>query len=403
MLTRRIRFSIIVLVILLFMASTLPGIRVAAYTNLGMIALTELANISTGDEAKAEEAKFWFQSALSLHHNAARAIYGLALVSWRSGDPEIGQHLFELYSENHPQDVIAKLFLGDIAYEAGDINTAIRLWSSLPLGMLFAWRAKGFLAAKDMESAKTALDVSQKVGPSSYDLEYRLAEQYTALAAQYRNAGDKENEALACTNGSDAYRRALTFRPIYTFVRIRHGILLRDCGRYDEALTELRNVDATSQPSAIAWEQQEIGVTYQILGDLTTAIEHYERAVELQPANGMYRILLGRARAKAGAPLLALSDFQTVIDTTQNDAWLGWAHSERGNVYLTLGELNKARQAYESATTIQPDRGDYRILLGVVLVQAGETDAARLQFQQVLSSNNPEWRAWAQRELDKLK
>ncbi len=398
----RFRYLPVWVALFLLMASLPRQIGSAAFRNLGMV-LVISSQSAQPIHARTEEGKRWLQGALALHPTEKRALRGLAWISWKNRELETGRELFELYSQSAPGDVSVRLFLGDIAFEDGDLDNATRIWSSLPAGMLFVWRAKEFIAANDLGAAKQALDIAQKVGPSSYDLAYRLSEQFTALAAQYRKAGDREHETEACTNGSSAHKLALSFRPTYTFVRIRHGILLRDCGQFDEALAEFRKIGVTGQSAAVAWSQQEIGTTYQILGELPTAIGHYEKAVELQPDNGMYRILLGRARALTGDTSLALSDFEAVIETTQNNAWLGWAYSEQGSVYYTLGDMEKARQSQELAVKMQPERGDYRILLGVVLARIGEMDAARIQLQQAMTSNDPGWRAWAQREIDKLK
>ena len=85
---------------------------------------------------------------------------------------------------------------------------------------------------------------------------------------------------------------------------LRHGLALRELGRGDEAIGELRRAAALDPTRAIAW-----GSLAQALldrGDAAAAIERAARARSLEPGEVVWRVLEARAVRASGDPGAAL-------------------------------------------------------------------------------------------------
>ncbi len=400
---RRISLWMIFIVLFVWIINDGTNVVSASFQNLGIVVFIKTASAQAKSPSDIAGIARWFEIALDVQSDNARPMRSLGLALWRSGDLENGWQWLEEYYKTKTSDNTIRLFWGDMAYEKGDFRAAMQFWSSIHAGVLFAARASYLLDAGDLENARRLLDISRLTGPASYNLGYSLAINYTELAEKYRVLGDKAREIAACDGADDAYRLALDFEPGHSSLRIRYGVLLRECGRYSEALAQLQKViNEETSFSALAWAQQEMGLIDLLLGDATSAVEHLEKAVQLEPEHGGYRIVLGNTRAKLGDFAQALRDFQEVIDTTKNIQWQGWAYAEMGKVYMTRGDLVNAQRAYEHAVAMEPNRADYRVQLGIVLAKNGDIEAARAQFMQALASDHAAWKAWAQRELDRL-
>lgn len=110
--------------------------------------------------------------------------------------------------------------------------------------------------------------------------------------------------------------------------------------------------------------------------------ESYQRSI-YQSGLGEY-LLFAAARQDFGASrreamrevLLGIAD-NPAIETSRYSR----AHVFRGNLFLTLGELERAAEHYRRAVILAPDKPRNRLYLGRLLLQAGATDAGLEQLE----------------------
>ena len=168
--------------------------------------------------------------------------------------------------------------------------------------------AYNMLAQYGYMSPLEAMEEARRATEHALSMDPRLAEAHVSLAAILEaydwNWSAAERE----------YRRALELNPTLPDAHLWYGMFLRDQGRIQEALPELRRAEQLEPLSVLA----SINVAYglMIAGDSDGALERAQRAVDLNPdlatssallAN-VYRKLSDAPRAEAAlAHALALS------------------------------------------------------------------------------------------------
>ncbi len=211
---------------------------------------------------------------------------GLALSLWASGDIQTARNKMMVYWQKNPQDRTAQAFLGDMAYSMGKLDSAIEHWSTLPIGQILVGRAEKALDRSNQTEAEILLALATTIGPHSYGLDYRVAEQYTRLVRAYGDQ-DEEKKQVACARAAEAYETALEFGPAMGFVYVQYGALLRSCGNLNEAIGQFLKVDESFQPRTRAWANHEAGLTYLLIERTDLAASLFEKAVSIYPTNGV--------------------------------------------------------------------------------------------------------------------
>ena len=78
------------------------------------------------------------------------------------------------------------------------------------------------------------------------------------------------------------------------------------------------------------------------------SIEHYDKAIELDPNDGRYNNR-GNSYRDLGQHQRAIEDYDKAIDLDPNDAA---AYYNRGNAYKELGQASKAQQDWDKARSL---------------------------------------------------
>lgn len=300
--TNRKLWLVSVLVIMICWIKIYSTIGIA-YRNVGLVQLVKqrftVVNsllLSYNESAEVQKVIDYFRVGRKVFFRDQRMLRSLALSLWFNGDIQAASSEMMVYSQKNPQDRTAQLFLGDMAYSMGDFDSAIVYWSVLPIGQILVGRAEDAINRGNQAEAEVFLAIATKVGPHLYGLHYRIAEQYARLVRIYTDQNEEKKQA-ACARAAEAYERALRFEPALGFVYIHYGALLRSCGRIDAALKEFSKVDESFSLRTRAWANHEVGLTYWLTQDSDLAVPFLERAVEMDPARGTYRISLARVYA----------------------------------------------------------------------------------------------------------
>jgi tetratricopeptide (TPR) repeat protein len=125
--------------------------------------------------------------------------------------------------------------------------------------------------------------------------------------------------------------------------------------------------------------QTEIGNSLAALGELETALEHYQKAVELAPRDPQYWRSLANFSIRyevdvrdTGLPAAR----QAVILDPEEPASL----DAMGQILTLLGDPASAERFLTRALQADPGYAPARVHLGLVYILRGERDLARVQF-----------------------
>ncbi len=149
--------------------------------------------------------------------------------------------------------------------------------------------------------------------------------------------------------------------------------LLADAKQYQQkgetkaAMIELKNAVANSPENGEA--RLALGVMHVDTGDFVSAEKELRKALSL--GIDKKRVLPSLARS-----LEQQGKFKEVLDTVPPEAAASSAEllALRGNVYLNMNDVEKAREAYEQALKLQPDNGN--VLIGMARLAMYQKDAA---------------------------
>jgi len=130
-----------------------------------------------------------------------------------------------------------------------------------------------------------------------------------------------------------------------------------------------------------------LGSLYTQRGDAAAAIAVLEGAVGVSGGKTKARVLyaLGRARLRAGDPLLAVADFERALQYRPDhvDSWLelGHALSEAGS------SPADAERAYRMGLSLEPSSTEALTQLGSLLATQGRTAEAVLSYRSAVASD----------------
>jgi len=178
--------------------------------------------------------------------------------------------------------------------------------------------------------------------------------------------------------------QAVELGPRNPIVRSLSGLYWLRQGNGERALAEYR-LAAVYDPDNPAW-QISIGDAYALNGDLQAALEHYYRATEIAPTDGVVWRALAAFSAQYNMQVeeVGLPAAQTAVELTGEDPlaldMLGWT--------LTLLErYDEAQEALEHALSLDPDLAQAHLHLGIIAMQTDDWEAAGDHLRQARDLN----------------
>lgn len=173
-------------------------------------------------------------------------------------------------------------------------------------------------------------------------------------------------------SGVMAYRQALDRNPTSVQIRYNLGLALAKLGRLPEAIDTFLGLVAHA-PSALAHYQ--LGNLYQQQQDFSTAIDHYQRAIDLQPQHAEAWYNLGVTVQQQGDLHRALQAYQQAL---QYKPQYVQAINALGTVLELQQQIPAALECYRQALTLQSDYLPALMNLGngqIRLEQLADADA----------------------------
>jgi len=115
------------------------------------------------------------------------------------------------------------------------------------------------------------------------------------------------------------------------------------------------------------------------------ALAHLRVSLAIRPDNGLGNIVLGDEELKRGNWAAAIERYQTAAMSPSKPAVRARAYSLLGGAYLTTGQPQKAKGAYEASLRLQPNQHGVLATLGLMAAREGDFPRAATEFSHALA------------------
>ena len=166
------------------------------------------------------------------------------------------------------------------------------------------------------------------------------------------NLGDALAKQGKTDQAIHQYNTALQLKPDYAEVHNNLGGELLKQGRLDEAQEHLDT--ALNLDSEIAQAHNNLGIILIQRGNVEQAIFHFKEALRIKPDFDLADANLKRALAIQNQMQLE-GDAAKLEQASENKPDDPVLHFERGNLFLSKGDVSQAINQFENALAIQPD------------------------------------------------
>ncbi len=231
-----------------------------------------------------------------------------------------------------------------------------------------------------------------------WDLSLAAFEKAIELNSQNAEAWAWLGEAQQQTgqDGGAALDQAIALDHNSVIIRALRGLYWNRLGQYDRMLAEY-SLAAKLEPQNPAW-QASIGNSYTQLGDLASALDAYQRAVEIAPEDSTYWRLLAVFCADNGVHIedIGLPAAQQAADLAPADAS---ALDALGFLYFSSGRFANAEQTFLKAIELDPEYYPAHLHLAVNYLLQGNRSAAYNQLSYVRDADISGVYAEAARQL----
>ena len=175
------------------------------------------------------------------------------------------------------------------------------------------------------------------------------------------------------------YTATLARNPGCWMAHYNLGIVLRDQGEMDQAITHYRHAVALRPNYAEA--HYNLGRLLVQKGQLDDAIAHYKKALEINPADAEAHNNLGVTLFGSGRVDDAIAHYQKAV-TIQPD--YADASCNLANALLSKDDLDSAIARYSACLALSPNQAEAQYNLASALLRMGRTDEAIAHYQKVL-------------------
>lgn len=135
------------------------------------------------------------------------------------------------------------------------------------------------------------------------------------------------------------------------------------------------------QPDAL----QFMGLIAYQKNDPQSAIEHFIKAISINPFSADYYINLGAIYKQLGRLRDALECYQTALQLQPDSAE---ANNNLGNVYKEQGRFELAKEAYEKAVSLKPGFINALNNIGLICQQENNLDEAEAYYRKAIEANH---------------
>ena len=157
------------------------------------------------------------------------------------------------------------------------------------------------------------------------------------------------------------------------------------CGDSSEPNDEASENETMFVVESIYYDQ---GIEFANSGDYQSAIDSFDRAVEVKPDFAEVFYNRGFAYVKLGEYTKAIDDFtQVILLKPDRPEFLTMAFYNRGNVYNLLEEYNKGIDDYDKAIELNPDFVEAYYYRGNANIKIREYEKALVDYNSAIAIN----------------
>lgn len=230
-----------------------------------------------------------------------------------------------------------------------------------------AWHNRGIV---DLRMGK--LDDARDELERAFDIQPGSRATLVALCEVLRRL-DRHTEA------QKLLRKRLDVMPDDVELRLRYIQALREGGKSQDALDEVRVILAKDSKSAVAFNA--LGLVYLKMEKPALAESALRRAAELDPKNASVHNNLGLVALAQGRDQEAFAEFQKAADLDPKDAE---ARLNKAVVFMDCGDYKKAMVDLAKAAEISPTDPDVHVALGVAARGLKDFARARKAYERAL-------------------
>ena len=288
--------------------------------------------------------------------------------------------LYERYSKNKKLIVALTIsylvFLGVFSFEQSKTwKNSYTLWTKVikefPDDFLaYANRALYFIEKKQYDEALSDYSQAIKLKPRLFDLRY--------------NRGFLHDQLGETDKALDEYNISIELNPTYPRSRLNRGILLMKKGSVAEALSDF-NAAVELAPNAVkGYENRFRSLKQQ--GNYSKALEDVNKLIELRHDESSYYFERSKIFRKLGKYNNAFDDIKVALSIKENEIY----YAEIGHLYLDVGRLEDALDAYDRTLELNSNNIDALINKGLVLLNSDKYQEAIeiLNKAQSIAPNN---------------
>ncbi len=346
------------------------------------------AYLATGSFAKAENE---FKKVLRQNPSANHILLKLATIYIQQNKPEAALLELDNFHSSNAETVESLTLYGRAHGSSGDFASAENLFKkALLLGpdaiQPRLYLAKVYLQRKDLDRARTLLR-------EIIERDEKFTQAYYLLASVETRSGNRD-AAL------QVYQSLVQVEPKELQALYMIGMLQMDKGQLDEAQKTVDKLLATFKDrpegfrlkglllyrqgkyadAILAFEaslksQQHLlayfflGLSHYSQNQLEIALNHFQKALDLNPDFERARILVSMTLLKQKRVDDAIIEIQKVLRKNPNSAY---AHNILGSAYLAKGQYDEGMAELERATEIDPNLADAHMKRGLFHLAKGE-------------------------------
>lgn len=226
-------------------------------------------------------------------------------------------------------DTVRRWYLASCAFmvrisriEPAHFDRALELYPNDPDVLFFAGSAHEVFAGVRTQSATRSMDAPRGV------------------------TFDVQTEAAELRRAEQLYKRAIERNPALVEARIRLGRVLGRRGRHEEAVKELRQGQAATEPLLQYYAHMFLAAEFEALGNGQEARRSYERAVAVAPTAQSAWLGLSRVAERAGDRAAAREAIERVLtlpedESKRADPWWVYEVAQGRNVDQLLEDLRR--------------------------------------------------------------
>ena len=346
-----------------------------AYRTLGRWYLAHHLNDAAGD---------CFDAARELEPSSVDAHYLAGVARVESGAVDAARSAFERVLAVAPDDAYAAYRLGVLHQVAGRIEDAApliaRALAALPRD------AAVQAAAGELALTQNRFNDAQQRFESALSLQPQATRLVYPLARARRGAGASSVDALLAGAGNGEVRlQDPRLREVATLSRstqmlLERGQALVTQRRYREAVAIFEQATNQRPDDVFGWVS--LGRARELLGDETSALTAFERAVEIDDASATAQRFLGMFHERRGNDAAARVAYQQAVrfDADDAPARLLFAHALQ-----RADEFEAAASEYATVARARPANVTARYYLAVARLMTGDCTGAGEALREGLS------------------